>query len=268
MVPKVGPNRRIIDWAVVWPVFRQWRSREWRIVTGLLMWAYMAGHMINHSLGVLSLSDAEAGMRSAVRAIHFMPLTVLLYGAFSLHLFLALRGLFRRPSLRMPWTDALRIALGLSFPMLLIGHVFATRVSYEWFQLPPEYGRVVAGLIASGAEGKQLALLAPGWAHGCLGLDMSLKRKPAWHVWRRLFWSVAIGLPLLAAAGFLSMEKEVSALLSDPLWRDKVAVRLASEHAALVQTRREWVVNAYAGVIGLTLLARWAARVRTGVRPD
>lgn len=236
------------------------RMRHWRILTGLVMWTYMAVHMLNHSLGLLSLGHAEQNMRVAVQVVHFWPLSLLLYGAFSLHLYLALLGIFRRPSLRMPWTDALRIALGLGFPMLLIGHVFATRLSHEWFQLPPEYGRVVAGLIASGTEGKQLALLAPGWAHGCLGLDLSLKQRPQWRIWRIAFLCVAVALPLMAAAGFLAMEREVSALLHDPLWRDKVVVKLVADQAAMVQTRREWVIDAYMGVIALTLLARWAAR--------
>ena len=66
----------------------------------------------------------------------------------------------------MSVVDAIRICIGLGFPLLLIGHVFSTRITYEWYWLAPEYSRVVAGLIASGSEGRQLALLAPGWLHG------------------------------------------------------------------------------------------------------
>ncbi len=137
----------------------------------------------------------------------------------------------------MSWSEALRIALGLGFPLLLIGHVFSTRVSYELFQLPLEYGRVVSGLIASGSEGRQLALLAPGWVHGCLGLDLSLRRKPRWCVWRIVFWEIAVALPLCAAAGFLAMESEVANLLNDPLWKERTSLRLPAEQSDLLKSR-------------------------------
>jgi adenylate cyclase len=218
------------------------------------MWLYLAAHMVNHCLGLWSLALAERGLRAAVAVVHFMPITVVLYGAFSLHLVLALAGIWQRPSLKMPWSEVLRIALGLGFPLLLIGHVFATRVSYEWFQLPPEYGRVVTGLIASGSEGRQLALLAPGWIHGCLGLDLSLRRRRQFQVWRRLFWVLAVVLPLCAAAGFLAMEREVSSLLGDPQWLDRLTLKLAVEHRDLVRSRRDLLVDAYL-VLVLTVIA-------------
>ena len=130
------------------------------------MWLYIGAHMINHSLGLISLAAAERGLAIMVSLVHWLPLTVLLYGAFCLHLLLAWWGIYRRPSLRMSVVDAIRICIGLGFPLLLIGHVFSTRITYEWYWLAPEYSRVVAGLIASGSEGRQLALLAPGWLHG------------------------------------------------------------------------------------------------------
>ncbi len=155
----------------------------------------------------------------------------------------------------MQWSEVLRIALGLGFPLLLIGHVFATRVSYEWFQLPSEYGRVVTGLISSGSEGRHLALLAPGWIHGCLGLDLSLRRRVL-KVWRRLFWALAVALPIFAAAGFLAMEREVTILLNDPHWRETLSIKLAAEHGALVKSRRELVVDVYLVTVVSVILCR------------
>jgi adenylate cyclase len=114
---------------------------------------------------------------------------------------------------------------------------------------------VVTGLIASGSEGRQLALLAPGWIHGCLGLDLSLRRRRRLPVWRRLFWVLAVALPLCAAAGFLAMEREVSSLLGDPQWRDRLSLKLAVEHGALIRSRRDLIVDGYlALVLGLIAL--------------
>src|SRR5215472_5100411 len=38
------------------------------------------------------------------------------------------------------------------------------------------YTRVVANLWAADQQGLQLGLLAPGWLHGCLGLNFAFKR--------------------------------------------------------------------------------------------
>ena len=240
--------------------------KRWRIATGIVMWLYIGSHMINHSLGLISLHVAEQGLRIMVSVVHWLPITILLYGAFAVHLVLAILGLLQRRSLRMPAIDAIRICLGLGFPLLLIGHVFSTRVIYEWYQLPPEYSRVVAGLIASGSEGRQLALLAPGWLHGCLGLDMSLRRRPYLLWWRRLFIVLAILLPILAGAGYLTMESEVSKLLGDSSWRINTLKHLSLEQRDTLIARRETVLWGYIGAIALAvcvpIIVRRARRFR------
>ncbi|WP_204328380.1 hypothetical protein, partial [Stenotrophomonas maltophilia] len=72
--------------------------------------------------------------------------------------------------------EIVRLASGFTLPLLLIGHVVTTRVSAVFFDIPPSYARIVTLLVASGSQGWQLALLAPGWLHGCLGLWISLRR--------------------------------------------------------------------------------------------
>ena len=241
--------------------------RRWRILTGLVMWIYMAAHMLNHSLGLISLRVAEAGIKLAILLIHSWPVSLLLYGAFGLHLCLAIIGIARRPSLRMPWLEYLRIALGLGFPLMLIGHVFATRLSHEWFNLAPEYGRVVASLIASGNEGRQLALLAPGWAHGCLGLYLSIQRIKSQPWMRPFFIGFCVALPVLAGAGFLAMEREVTQLLGDAHWRQSALTRLTPSDAAWFQGRRSLVIDLYLGAVLATFALRgamiwWTNRTR------
>jgi adenylate cyclase len=246
--------------------------RSLRIASGLVMWLYMVAHMGNHILGLWSLAAAEKGLRLVIATVHFMPITVLLYGAFVLHLALALYGLYKRPGLAMSLSDFVRILMGLGFPLLLIGHVYATRVSHEWFALAPQYARVISGLIASGNEGRQLALLAPGWLHGCMGLDLNLRRRAALARWRPCFWAFALALPLLAAWGYLSMEKEVAGLLADPAWRIKIAPAVPSQHLMQLQHSRESLLNLYFALVGLVLglcvLKHWTASRRKLARSD
>jgi hypothetical protein len=71
---------------------------------------------------------------------------------------------------------------------------------------------VIANLASSGGTGWQFALLAPGWLHGCMGLNLAFRHR-AWDAPRR-GWLVgaALALPLLAAAGYWPMTRDVEAL--------------------------------------------------------
>jgi adenylate cyclase len=141
--------------------------RDLRLASGLVLFTYVTLHLSCHALGLISLDVAERALRLTVLLWHSLPGTLILYGAAAIHVSLALLAVYERRTLRMPPLQALRIALGLTMPIALIGHFIATRYASERFALPAEYSRVVAGLWASGASGLSLGLLAPGWVHGC-----------------------------------------------------------------------------------------------------
>lgn len=187
--------------------------RRLRFASGLVLFAYILSHLINHSLGIISLDHAEAGLRLAVRVWHSLPGTVVLYGAAAVHFLLALRTLALRRHWRLPLIEVVRLASGLSLPLLLIGHVMATRMTQVLFDIPQSYGRTVANLAAAGAEGWQLALLAPGWVHGCLGLWITLRRQAWARRFRHGLMAAVIALPALAAFGFHRMVAEATALM-------------------------------------------------------
>jgi len=183
-----------------------------RLASGQVLWVYIACHFVNHAMGLVSLGAAEAALKVAAAVWQSWPGTVLLYGAFGVHLALALTGLHQRHTLRLPPLELMRIAFGLSIPLLLFGHVVGTRVAYSLYGEPVQYQRVVAGLLSSGNTGWQLALLAPGWLHGCMGLNVALRHR-SWYRRRRPWLiGVAIALPLCAAAGYWAMTREVEAL--------------------------------------------------------
>lgn len=227
-----------------------------RLLSGLLMWFYIAGHLSNHALGLVSLQAAENGMRYGVIFWHSLPGTVLLYGAFATHLVLAMLSLYDRHTLRLPAAELARIAFGLSFPLLLIGHAVIARVGWEWFGLLPQYDRVVWSLVASGSEGRQVALLAPGWAHGCMGLNLAFRHRHFYRRWQKLFVVLALLLPLLAAAGFLNLDREITELLKDPAWRTQAAPLPNQEQTLALGALRDSLVYGYLGLLALVLLAR------------
>src|SRR6476659_7044857 len=191
--------------------------RRLRLLSGLVMFAYIASHLLNHGLGICSLALAESALRFEMAFWRTPVMTILLYGAVAVHFALALWTLYSRRDWRLPGIEALRLAAGFSFPLLLINHAVSTRLGDALFGITPSYTLIITNLLAAGRQGLQLALLAPGWLHGCLGLWITLRQFHVMQVAKPLLVALVALIPLLAAAGFLRMAAEVSAMGPLPL---------------------------------------------------
>ena len=229
--------------------------RGLRLGSGLVLFTYIAAHLANHALGLVSVAAAEHGLNLALRVWHSVPGTILLYGAAATHVTLALNALYRRRTLRMPPLEVLRIALGLGIPILLIGHAVATRLAWESYRLSPEYTRIVWALWQSDSEGRQLALLVPGWLHGCLGVNFAFGRRAWYQRARPLFFAVALLLPVLGALGFLAMGKELAADVANRAFLDSNSDVDAATRIALARTR-DTLVALWFALIGSVFVAR------------
>lgn len=237
------------------PAYRLSR-RDLRLGSGLVLFAYITAHLANHALGLVSVDVAEAGLRVAVAFWHSAPGTVLLYSAATTHLALALVAVCERRTLRMPATEALRIALGFGIPLLLIGHLTATRFAFELYGLRSDYARIVWTLWTSDGEGRQLALLAPGWVHGCLGLDFAFGRRMLYRRIRPLLFGAALLLPVLAGLGFLTMGRELALLGANHAWLQAHIPLVTTDQQLRLGHIREALLAAYFGAVGLALAAR------------
>lgn len=238
----------------------RWPTRRgWRLGSGLVLFTYVALHLANHALGLVSVAAAEAMLSVMVACWQSLPGTFLLYGAVAVHVSLALNALYRRRTLRMPPLEVLRIALGLGIPLLLIGHVVNTRIAWEAHALAPDYHRIVWNLWTSDSEGRQLALLVPGWLHGCLGVNFALGRRALYQRLRPALFALALLLPVLSALGFLAMGRELAA---DPMlrgWLDAHGQADPSTRIALARLR-DGLVGAWFALIGAIFIAReWRA---------
>ena len=184
---------------------------------------------------------------------HSLPGTFLLYGAASIHVSLALLAVYDRRTLRMSPVQGLRIVLGLTMPIVLIGHFVGTRYAFEHFGLAAEYRRVVAGLWATSGQGRQMALLAPGWLHGCLGLRYAFSSRPYWKRLRFVLFAIALLLPVLAGLGFMTMGRDI-ARETDVSQALRESMSAAQGNA--LGDARETVLAFYGGIIGLVFGAR------------
>lgn len=240
-------------------------ARDLRLVSGLVLFAYISTHLLNHALGLISLDAAEHGLALATAVWHRLPGTLALYGAASVHVVLALRTIYQRQHWRLPLIEYIRLGSGFSLPMLLIGHVVVTRVAYSFLDIVPGYGSVVASLTASGTEGWQLALLAPGWLHGCLGLWINIVRLKPPPVVTVLFFAAMVLVPCLAAAGFLAMSTEVAAR-GFASAAPGVADPAALARRANLEVWRQSLLYGYFALIGGALLAGPVRRAVLGIR--
>jgi adenylate cyclase len=232
--------------------------RRLRLLSGLVMFAYISIHLANHALGIISLALAESGLRLEVAFWRSPVATLLLYGAAAMHFSLALWTVYSRREWRLPWLEVFRLATGFSFPLLLIGHAVTTRLGDSLFGITPSYAMIITNLVMSGRQGLQLALLAPGWMHGCLGLWITLRRFHAIQRIRHLLIALVVLVPLLAAAGFFRMAAEVSAIGAPPL---------AGPHAAIAQaTLAAWKVDLTMAYLGAVLAAFVLGRLHALVR--
>ncbi len=230
--------------------------RRLRMASGLILFTYIGMHLINHALGLISLGAAEHAMEYAVIVWYSLPGTILLYGAACVHFLLALWAVYERRTFRLPPVEILRIALGFTLPILLIGHAASTRLAYELFGLSSDYTRVVSNLWAMDAQGWQLGLMAPGWLHGCLGLHLAFSRRPLYRQLRFVLFGAALLLPVLSALGFIAMGRELAATpAAVAAAQEYLSPASAPQRLAIAQWK-DALLNGYLAIIGAAFVAR------------
>ncbi|PAJ79008.1 hypothetical protein CJO71_21585 [Burkholderia ubonensis] len=221
-------------------------ARRLQLGSGILLWIYISVHLVNHALGIWSIDIAERGLTLAIGLWQSLPGTILLYGAAGLHFALAIRTIYSRRHWALPPAEWLRLWAGLSLPMLLIRHVVGTRVATSFYGFDPSYERVIVSLLTSGTQGLQIALLAPGWVHGSLGLWFHLRCHALVRRAKFVLLAVLVVLPLLSAAGFVHMACAIApGSLAAPA-PDAVLVA----HRAVLDAWRHFLDIGYLSLIG------------------
>jgi adenylate cyclase len=238
--------------------------REIRLVSGLVLAAFLLTHFSNHALGLVSIEAMEAG-RAWFNRLWRNPVgTVLLYGSVLVHFLLALQALYRRRTLRMPIREASQLALGLSLPFLLIGHVMGTRVEWAVTGQDSGYPEVVRNLwlLNPGFGARQAAVLVIAWLHGCLGIYFWLRPKPRFSAYALLLYTGAILIPVLALLGFAEAGREIAEA------PERFPVPAASD-SDLLPLIGPGLYAVFGGLLALTIAGRlvrsanlWSRRVR------
>lgn len=231
------------------------------MASGLVLFTYVVTHLVNHSLGIVSIAAMEA-MLGWVRPVWTsIPGTLAIYGAFFVHLALAFFALWERRTLKLPPSEAVQYMLGFSIPLLASMHVTGTRINDTFLGgNGSHYLPVLTGLwYVEPVKGiVQVALLFAAWTHVCLGLRFWLRLRPWYPAAQPFLYAAALLLPVLALTGFIAGEREAGAALArDPglLVRILASQALAEERPLL--SAIGWGIRAaLLGAIAGVLLAR------------
>lgn len=237
--------------------------RRIRLVSGLILFAYVTTHYLNHALGLISLTAMDEGSHVFL-AFWRNPLgTALLYGAVLIHFLLALWALFQRRSFRgLNAGDWAQLLLGFLVPPLIFIHVVGTAGVNAWFGTNDSYAYVLLVIwVFAPMEGViQVAGLLTAWLHGCIGLRGWLHLKPWYGAAQPYLFAAALLIPVLALLGFIEGGRQVAYLYHEPGWwqQAKAAIHFptAAEAASLYAARRGFLAG-YPLLILLVLGARY-----------
>ncbi|MBE7635805.1 2Fe-2S iron-sulfur cluster binding domain-containing protein [Sneathiella sp. P13V-1] len=197
------------------------RAERLRLYSGIVLMLFLTTHLLNHTLGLVSLEALEAG-RDVFLAIWRNPLgSLLLLGALIIHVILVFAKLLAHRSYRsIPLKEAIQIIFGLAIPPMVIYHIIGTRIVHETLGVNDTYTYVIYALwIATPYQSLlQTGALLIAWAHGCIGVHFWLRLKPSYEKAYPFLYPIALILPVLAICGFLVAAHDVEILAQDQEW--------------------------------------------------
>ena len=180
------------------------------IVSGLTIFAFVTTHLLNLSLGIISLELLENSRPYFFEFWRFLPIEILLIAAFICHASLAMLSLYNRNTLRLSSVDLIQLISSLLILPLLIPHIVAIKVALIQFSIEANYRDMLAVMwINMPYEGlRQVLLVMTVWIHGCLGLFTWLRLKTWWKPIAVYCYPLAVIIPTLALLGFVEAGRD------------------------------------------------------------
>lgn len=175
------------------------------------MLAFVICHLTAHSLLLVSFEDADTVLGALMAPWRSWIGTGLLSAAVLLHYGNALWSVYIRRSLRLTRWEWAQLALGLTIPALLIAHVVSTRIAEEALGTTSYYTTVLVAqwaIVPWLAVVQVLAVLTV-WTHASIGIHYWLRTKRWYPDWRPYFFAVALLLPALALAGYVTAGNQI-----------------------------------------------------------
>jgi hypothetical protein len=239
--------------------------RQVRLASGVVLFAYLVSHFLNHALGNISLEALSAGVSWHLAFWQFLPVTILFYTACVVHTALGIWALYERRQFRWKAIEPLQLVLGLSVPMLIIGHVIGIRLGQTLYGHERLYPQVLFlyWIWAPYRVWMMLAVMTIAWVHGCIGLYFWLRMRAFYKRAAPFLLALAVLIPALAMLGFYQSGRMV-------IEADSMEWRAETQSESQIGTRAEartleritdYFLYGYFGLIGIALLARGARAI-------
>src|ERR1700748_27598 len=236
--------------------------RQVRLVCGVILFAYLVSHFLNHALGNISMNALAEGVYYHTLFWQFPPVGMALYGAMLVHFLLGVWAMYRRRQCSWKTVEPLQLVLGLSIPALVAAHIVGVHVAQTMFGHQKLYPQELYAFWVAYYPVKTLemsAVLVIAWVHGCIGLHFWLRMKPFYKRLAPYLLAGAVLVPTLALLGFYQGGQMVIADADDPDWRirnlTKQQVGTAAEQSTL-DSITDGFLTGYLVLLGLVVLAR------------
>jgi adenylate cyclase len=186
-------------------VARLVRARA-RLISGLVLLSFVLCHLISHIFLIVSVPVADEVLGKLMMFWWTDIGTYLLATALAVHVLNALWSIYIRRYLRLPIWELAQLSLGLSIPPLIILHVVGTKIAFEFLGTGSGYHSVLAHhwVLTPWLVYVQIAAVLTLWVHACIGLHFWLRTKRWYPVWLPILGTVAVLIPALAIAGYIS----------------------------------------------------------------
>jgi adenylate cyclase len=237
--------------------------RQIRLVCGLVLFAYLVSHFLNHALGNISLEALAVGVHYHILFWRFLPVAIVFYAAALVHGGLGIWALYQRRQFSWKALEPLQLLLGLSIPTLVIAHLTGVRLAQALFGTEKLYPQVFYAdwVVAPPKMWMLFALLIIAWIHGCIGLYFWLRMKAFFKRSAPFLLAAAVLVPTLAMLGLYQGGRSIARLGASAEWRaDNLAPRNVGTLAeqAVLESIVDYFLIGYFGLIGLALAARGA----------
>ena len=236
-------------------------ARNLRLASGVVMAFFVATHLLNHAVGLVSL-DALEGARTVFLGFwRGTPAAPILLASLLVHIALAYLAIYQRRSWRMSPPEAIQLILGIAIPPLLVLHVLGTGASARLHGTADTYAYVLLALWVHDPliALRQTAATLIVWGHACIGLHYWLRLKSWYARARPWLHAAALLLPAFSLLGFVSAGRSVALLAGEPGWIQALLADVnapAREDLATFLVVERWTLAGLGAVLALVLAAR------------
>jgi adenylate cyclase len=235
--------------------------RQIRLACGLVLFAYLISHFVNHALGNISMDALAGGLYFHTLFWQFLPVAFLFYAASLTHTGLGIWALYERRQFRWKAIEPLQLVLGLSIPALIITHLAGVRLGQSLFGHEKLYPQVFYAywMVWPYKMWLMFIVLIVAWVHGCIGLYFWLRMKAFFKDAAPYLLAAVVLIPTLAMLGLYQGGRLVVAESGNAQWRAENLSRqklgTPAEQGVLDQITDYFLIG-YLGLIGLALIGR------------